>query len=167
MVRIDGILGSLLGQTSSRIHEVFRFAERLPCVLLLDELDALGRRRGERQDVAELDRVVVGLMQELDYTTLPGLVVATTNFIAAVDDALVRRFDMQLSFPLPDRAALGRFLGARATTLGSDVDTVAMLRALPEGTSYAEAERLLLDRVRADVLARLASPEPPSRPRRR
>jgi SpoVK/Ycf46/Vps4 family AAA+-type ATPase len=156
VVRIDGILGSLLGQTSGRLHEVFRFAERTPCILLLDELDAIGRRRGDRQDVAEIDRVVVGLMQELDYTTIPGLVVATTNFIEAVDDALARRFDLQLSFPRPDAAALRDFLRERSRGLGAKLRVDRLVNKLPKEASYADAERLLFDEVRLQALTKLA-----------
>lgn len=156
VVRIDGILGSLLGQTSGRLHEVFRFAESTPCILLLDELDAIGRRRGDRQDVAEIDRVVVGLMQELDYTRIPGLVIATTNFIEAVDDALARRFDLRLSFPRPDAAALRAFLRDRSRGLGAKLSVDRLAKKLPKESSYADAERLLFDEVRLQALTKLA-----------
>ncbi len=163
VVRIDGILGALLGQTSSRLHEVFRFAERTPCVLLLDELDALGRQRGDRMDVAELDRVVVGLMQELDYSRIPGLVVGTTNFPDAVDPALARRFDLTLAFPRPERARLRSFLLKRAKRLDLPGSIEPILDGLPAEATYADAERAVLDAARHHVLARLQANDLKSR----
>ena len=46
--RFDGVAGSYLGQTAARLRELFRYAEAVPCVLVLDGVDALARRRGNR-----------------------------------------------------------------------------------------------------------------------
>ena len=172
VVRIDAILGSLLGQTSSRLAAIFRFMERTPGVLIIDELDALARTRGERMDIAELDRVVVGLMQELDYASLPGLVIATTNHPDAVDPALARRFDVRLEFPRPDGDQLGSFVDKRGAALGLARSDVRAVRAEAVAeASYAAAERLVTDRARALALARLerasvVAPSPPAKRRR-
>lgn len=155
VVRIDALIGALLGQTSSRLHDVFRYVERVPCILLLDEIDAIGRQRGQRLDVAELDRVVVGLMQELDYAAIPGLVVATTNFLSAVDPALARRFDVHLELRRPTATQRAGFLQKRARALG--ITRVAALdKRLGAQVSYADIERLVLDEARRQALTELA-----------
>ncbi|MCC6620598.1 MAG: ATP-binding protein [Deltaproteobacteria bacterium] len=168
VVRIDAILGSLLGQTSTRLAAIFRFMERTPGVLIIDELDALARTRGERLDIAELDRVVVGLMQELDYARLPGLVVATTNFPEAVDPALARRFDVRLEFPRPDADQLAAFVAKRGLALGlTQTDSRRLARSRDralEEASYADAERLVTDHARALALRRLESGSPVADP---
>ncbi|MCH9033968.1 MAG: AAA family ATPase [Planctomycetes bacterium] len=46
LVRFDAVIGAYLGQTAVHLRQLFHFAETTPCVLLLDELDALGKRRG-------------------------------------------------------------------------------------------------------------------------
>jgi SpoVK/Ycf46/Vps4 family AAA+-type ATPase len=73
VVRFDGVVGSYLGQTAARLRELFRYAEAVPSVLVLDEIDALAQRRGNPRDVGELDRVVVSLLQELEHSMPQGI----------------------------------------------------------------------------------------------
>ncbi|WP_163585513.1 ATP-binding protein, partial [Klebsiella pneumoniae] len=53
-VRCDTLVSSLLGQTSRNLRRVFEYAEQRPCVLFLDEFDALAGARGNERDVGEL-----------------------------------------------------------------------------------------------------------------
>ena len=149
VVRLEAVVGALLGQTAQRLHQVFRFAEQSACVLVLDEVDAIGRQRGERQDLGELDRVVVTLMQELDWSPLAGLLVATSNFEALLDRALWRRFDLTLGIPLPKKAALDKYCKRRLRELGL---ASAEAPTLDDGASYADAERRVLDLARRTLV---------------
>jgi len=156
-LRLEALMGALLGQTAQRLHAVFRFAEATPCVLLVDEVDTIGRQRGEQRELGELDRVVVTLMQELDWSKLPGVLVATSNFPSAIDPALWRRFDVTLELPLPGRQRLRRFFKKRVKQLGLDPDDAA-LPDLPADASYAFAESMALDHARRAVLRHDKSP---------
>ena len=98
VVRFDAIIGAYLGQTAIHLRQLFHFAETTPCILLLDELDALGKRRGNPLDVGELDRIVIALMQELEDSRPQGLIIGTSNLPKHLDDALWRRFDLALAF---------------------------------------------------------------------
>lgn len=149
VVRLEAVVGALLGQTAQRLHQVFRFAEQTRCVLVLDEVDAIGRQRGERQDLGELDRVVVTLMQELDWSPLAGLLVATSNFDALLDRALWRRFDLTLGIPFPKKAALDKYCKRRLRELGI---ASAETAAFEEDASYADAERRVLDLARRAIV---------------
>jgi len=106
VVRFNALIGPYLGQTALNLREVFRFAAQNRCVLILDEIDVLGKRRGSQMDVGELDRIVVGLMQELDLSDPKGLIIGASNLSDHLDDALWRRFDIQLEFPKPKRSEL-------------------------------------------------------------
>lgn len=157
VVRMDAVVGAYLGQTALRVRELFRFAEQRPSVLLLDEIDALGRRRGHQLEVGELDRVVISLMQELEHTQPAGLVIATSNLAGHLDEALFRRFDSLLRFPRPTKRELERFARTRAADTGAL--TQARAARLVEGaTSYAEAVRRLDAEHRAAVLRELQLP---------
>ena len=154
VVRIDAVIGAYLGQTALRIRELFHFAESTDCVLLLDEIDALGKRRGNQLDVGELDRVVISLMQELEHTAPRGLVIATSNLPQHLDDALFRRFDAVFAFPQPTRAELGRF--GRAFAIGRSLITPRTAARLAESAaSYAEASRRIVIAERAIVLRKM------------
>jgi len=72
-------------------------------------IDALGKRRGNPSDVGELDRIVIALMQELELSKIPGLVIATSNMPGSLDNALWRRFDLALSFAAPNKSEISHF----------------------------------------------------------
>ena len=151
VVRFDAIIGAFLGQTAVNLRGIFQFAENTPCVLLLDELDALGRRRGNPLDVGELDRVVISLMQELDHAQILGMVIATTNLPAQLDEALWRRFDCVVKFPKPTKPQLT----SRAKSLAHDRGlrlTTQFRNSIKTIGSYAELERLLDDMARRRAL---------------
>lgn len=100
---MDTIVSSLLGESSSRLRKVVEFASKLRCVLLLDEIDAIGKVRGGRNEVGEQGRIVTTLLVLLDdmrRARSEALVVAATNMRDALDPALVRRFDVERAFAL-------------------------------------------------------------------
>jgi len=147
-VRFSSVVGAYLGQTGANLRSVFRFAETTPCIVLLDEFDAVARTRGRSDDVGELDRVVISLLQELDHTMPSGIVIAATNVPDSLDRAIWRRFDLSVEFPLPSRADLRRFL-TRFENTRSPIPS--KLR------SYADVEKWAIDRRRSELLKRFSA----------
>lgn len=88
----SGLVNSALGKTQKNIGMIFDYARKSPCVLCLDEIDAIGTRRGGKDDVAEMNRVTIALMQELDRLGNDIILIGTTNRPDTLDDALFRRF---------------------------------------------------------------------------
>lgn len=151
VVRFDAVVGGYLGQTALHLRQLFRFAESTPSVILIDEVDALGKQRGNPLDVGELDRVVIALLQELEHTTPAGLLIATSNLASELDAALWRRFDQVIEFPAPTKAGLRAFAAERATARGVSVSE--RLRAqIRVAKSYADVERSIASEERRLVL---------------
>lgn len=152
IVRFDGVIGAYLGQTAIHLREMFRFAEQHPCVLMFDEVDALGKRRGNPLDVGELDRIVISFMQELEHSAPAGLVIATSNLPRQLDPALWRRFDLIVRFPSPSQAELAAFVQvvARKHHL---VPSPALTKRASAVASYADAEQLIQAEARRRILA--------------
>lgn len=151
MVRFDAVIGAFLGQTAIHLRQLFSFAERAPCILLLDELDALGKRRGNPLDVGEIDRIVIALLQELEHSHPAGIVIGTTNVPKHLDDAVWRRFDLSVAFGAPTRAALLQFASSVARRWNVTLRDVALQKAgtcksfaATEGAVVAEVRRLLV-----------------------
>jgi AAA+ superfamily predicted ATPase len=154
MVRFDAVIGAFLGQTAMHLRQLFVFAEATPCILLLDELDALGKRRGNPLDVGELDRIVISLMQELEHSRPRGFVIGTTNLPRHLDDALWRRFDLDVSFKTPSQATLKAFVTEIARANATPIRPALVSRAA-RTRSFAAAERIVLDEIRKQAIAGL------------
>lgn len=111
IARIDGLVSSFLGTTARNIGNLFTFANRYRCLLLLDEFDALAKLRDDPQEVGEIKRVVNALLQNLDARRDVGLTIGITNHPKLLDAAVWRRFEVQLEIPRPDfdvRVAIAR-----------------------------------------------------------
>ncbi len=95
MLKLSNVVDSLLGQTDKNIVKVFDYAALEPCVLCLDEIDALALRRGQEDSTGAISRATITLMQQLDQMPNDTIIVATTNRFDDLDPAFVRRFTIQ------------------------------------------------------------------------
>src|SRR5690606_32775240 len=100
---LASVMSSYLGRTGTNLRHVLDYAKSLDCVLLLDELDAIAKRRDDRGEIGELKRLVTVLLQQIDDWPPKSLLIAATNHADLLDPALWRRFDVTLEFPIPDR----------------------------------------------------------------
>lgn len=82
---------SLMGGTSKNIEKVFDYVAKQKCVLMLDEVDAIGIKRG-KEDLGEMSRIVIGLIQSFDLLENDVIVIGATNRKDMIDEALIRRF---------------------------------------------------------------------------
>ena len=114
LVQVDlaSAMSSFLGRTGQNVKEVLDFARANKVVLLLDEFDAIAKRRDDQSDLGELKRIVSVLLKELEDWQGPSVVVAATNHEELIDPAIFRRFDLVVRMPLPDAAAAGEILRA-------------------------------------------------------
>lgn len=154
VVRFDGVIGSYLGQTATHLRQLFQFAESTLSVILFDEIDALGKRRGSPSDVGELDRIVIAFMQELELSQIPGFVIATSNLPGSLDDALWRRFDLAVKFAAPTKAEIGRFARMKAKAFRIPL-TKALLAEANRRRSYADVETAVEGAARRTALRNL------------
>jgi cell division protease FtsH len=140
-----------VGVGASRVRALFAEARKAaPCIIFIDEIDAVGRARGRGGDPAtsDHDQTLNQLLVEMDgFDHTTGIVVmASTNRADILDQAIVRpgRFDRQIVVPLPD--ARGRLeilnVHARPLEITEGVDLQHVARGTP-GFSGAELGNLL------------------------
>ena len=151
VVRFDALLGAYLGQTSLRLRETFQFAASRQCVLVLDEIDAVGRIRGKATDIGELDRVVISLMQQLDLVRPAGLIIAASNVPDELDLALRRRFELSIEFPAPSPSALMEYSKKLARSKRIPIVN-GVSQKLASAKTFAAAEQILSDEHRRRIL---------------
>lgn len=106
IARLDSIISSYLGTTAKNIRMLFEFAQKMPCVLFLDEFDAIAKARDDNNELGELKRVVNSLLQNVDAMSNDSLLVAATNHENLLDTAVWRRFEYKLKIELPDTHAI-------------------------------------------------------------
>jgi hypothetical protein len=139
---LTAVMSSLLGKTGNNLRAALDHAKQHAAVLLLDEIDAIAKRRSDESDIGELKRLVTVMLQEVDQWPDTGLLLAATNHPELVDPALWRRFDLVLKFDAPDAAAIAtaiqRFLGDDLTLFASWIDVLA---AGLQGQSLSDVER--------------------------
>ena len=99
-MNFSNVISSYLGSTQKNIQKVFDYIRDIDCVLMLDEVDAIGLRRGT-EDVGEMSRVVIGLMQCLDNLPNNVTIIGATNRIDMIDTALLRRFTLKQEVKRP------------------------------------------------------------------
>lgn len=141
---LSAVMSSFLGKTGNNLRSVLDYAKRQDCVLLLDELDAIAKRRDDSTEIGELKRLVTVLLQEIDEWPSSGMLIAATNHEELLDPAVWRRFDLLVRFPKPAlsevRDAAVRFLGDDAKAVEPWVDLIA---ASFVGKSFSDIERNL------------------------
>lgn len=139
---LTAVMSSLLGKTGNNLRAALDHAKKHAAVLLLDEIDAIAKRRSDESDIGELKRLVTVMLQEVDQWPDSGLLLAATNHPELVDPALWRRFDLVLKFDSPDASAIAvaiqRFLGDDLALFESWIDVLA---AGLQGQSLSDVER--------------------------
>ncbi len=127
------LLSKWVGESEKGIREVYKKARQAaPCIVFLDEIDALAPQRGDGGGNHVTERVVSQLLTELDgIEELRGVVtLATTNRPDILDSALLRpgRFDLQIEIGLPDAATRRAILAIHTgrQPLADDVDLDAL-----------------------------------------
>jgi cell division protease FtsH len=144
------VTGFIVGLGVVRIKSLFRKARKKGGVIFIDEIDALGGRRGRNQSHNEDDRTLNQLLVELDgFSQRDGVVViAATNRAEDLDPALMRagRFDRSVSVGLPTTVEREAILRLHATQrhvpLEAGVDLARLAKLMPQ-TSGADLANLL------------------------
>jgi cell division protease FtsH len=152
-----------VGVGASRVRDLFKQAkDNAPCIIFLDEIDAVGRRRGNGYSSGghdEREQTLNAILVEMDgfETNDQVIVVASTNRVDVLDPALTRpgRFDRQVYVGLPDVKGRMEILKvhARKIKLGPAVDLARLARATP-GFSGADLAAIINE---AALIATLAN----------
>lgn len=152
-VRYEGLIGSFLGETASRLDRLFEYARAQNCVLFFDEFDTIAKERGDTHETGEIKRVVSSLLLQIDQLPAHVLVITATNHKELLDRAVWRRMQLRLALPPASRAAMVNWLEmhTRRTGRGLGLAPRTIADAM-KGASLAELEELVWDIERRAVL---------------
>lgn len=102
VARLDGIVSSLLGSTAKNLRKIFSYAASFPCILFLDEFDAIAKARDDNHELGELKRVINSLLQNIDNLPASCVLIAATNHPELLDSAVWRRFITKIEVGMPN-----------------------------------------------------------------
>lgn len=152
-VRYEGLIGSFLGETASRMDTLFSAVRVRPCVLFFDEFDAVAKERGDTHETGEIKRVVSSLLLQIDKLPSHVIVIAATNHAELLDRAVWRRMQVRVELPAPTRAGRAEWLAAWTTRTGLKFGlSMRTIADRLSDVSYAELEEFALDVQRRSIL---------------
>ncbi len=158
VVNLGAIVSSKLGETSKNLTKVFKKAALEDSIIFIDEFDSLGKIRDYNQDHGEMKRVVNTILQLFDYLPQSSMVIAATNQENMIDDALLRRFDVNLEFSLPNKSQIEELI---QLTLKKGDFTIPSKTALNkiikqcENLSYYSIQKTLINAIKRTLFKQL------------
>ena len=149
IVNLSRIVSSKLGETSKNIEGLFKEVQYESAVLFFDEFDSLGQIRDyDNKDNTEMKRVVNSIIQLIDSFPSRSVLIAATNQIQMIDEALVRRFELQLEFTAPNAAVLDTYYNTLLQKYPPQFQKMERLYDI----TFAEAKNHLLQSVKNNVI---------------
>lgn len=154
VVNLGAIVSSKLGETSKNLAKLFRKAATEDCIIFIDEFDSLGKVRDYSQDHGEMKRVVNTILQLFDYLPQSSVVIAATNQVDMIDDALMRRFDLNLKFELPEVKQIQDLISLTLKSGKFQFDKVKSANSIIKeslGLSYYSIQKTLITAIKQSL----------------
>lgn len=156
ILNLSNIVSSRIGETSQNIKMIFDKAARERSVLFLDELDQIGKARGsDDKDVGEMRRLVNTLLQLIDYYPENALLICATNHAEIIDTALLRRFQLKISYEMPSAEFLDTFYDDLLSKFPEELRKIDRKYSI----SFAEAKDHALTSVKSALIKKLEARE--------
>ena len=145
ILNLSNVVNARIGETSQNIKQIYEKAIREKAILFLDEFDQIGKHRvSDENDVGEMRRLVNSLIQQMDYLPNNVVLLAATNHLDVIDDALLRRFQIRMQFELPTKDALDDYYDTLLARFPKKWQSVSRMYDV----SYAEAKDSILTAVK-------------------
>lgn len=153
-IKFSALVDSCMGCTSKNISKAFAFAKSNSCVLMLDELDAVCTNRSDSGSSAaeEMNRVTITIMQELDQLPNDVVLLAATNRIDTIDDAVLRRFSIKHEVKPFDDCEKKRLLSAFLCDVGVDFTESEIEKIISESGNQSGIINRAIEKIAVDVL---------------
>jgi SpoVK/Ycf46/Vps4 family AAA+-type ATPase len=152
-VRYDGLVGSFLGETASRLQQIVDYASHIPCVLFFDEFDTVGKERADAHETGEIKRVVSSLLLHMDALPSNCVIVCATNHPELLDRAVWRRFEIRIELPTPGAAELKDWYARTQRSFGDLGMSAKEFVDIFRGETLSEVEAVTLDARRKHILS--------------
>lgn len=140
-VKFNALISKYLGATANQLKAIFDEMPKRNGVYLFDEFDTIGKHRQDNQEVGEIKRVVTSFLQLLDSDQNQSIIIAATNYEAALDKALFRRFDEVCEFELPTKEDIKNLIKIRLGFFNIPEVTIKRVVNKSQNLSFADIAR--------------------------
>lgn len=151
-VQLHGLITKFMGETAAKLHTIFEAMTLTPGVYFFDEFDAIGADRGAKNDVGEIRRVLNSFLQFLEQDDSDSIVLAATNYVAMLDEALFRRFDDVIRYSRPSGRQIDQLVQNRLQRFLVKRPAWEQIREAAAGLSHAEIARACDDAAKDHIL---------------
>ena len=149
-VNLSTIVSSRLGETAKNIESIFKEANYERSVLFFDEFDSLGQIRDyDNKDNSEMKRVVNAILQLIDNFPAKSVLIAATNQLHMIDEALTRRFEMLIEYTAPSKEVLDIYYNNLLQKYPLEYQKLDRIYDI----SFAEAKNHLFTVVKNNIIA--------------
>lgn len=152
LVRLDSLITKFMGETATKLRQVFDAIADMRGVYFFDEFDAIGSQRGAANDVGEIRRVLNSFLQMIEHDQSNSLIIAATNHPEVLDNALFRRFDDVVEYHLPTQTQALNLIRSRLGGFAPKPFKREGLVEQAEGLSYAEICRAVDDSIKDAIM---------------
>lgn len=149
IVNLASVVSSRLGETAKNIEALFKETGYESMVLFFDEFDSLGQIRDyDNKDNSEMKRVVNAILQLIDHFPQKSILIAATNQIQMIDEALVRRFELLLEYTSPSKEVLDAYYDRMLTHYPEAYRKMVRIYDI----SFAEAKNEIYKAVKNNII---------------
>ena len=149
IIRLDGLISRYMGESIAKLKLIFDSMHQIRAVYFFDEFDSIGTTRNQQNEVGEIKRVLNTFLMQIEKESSNSVVIAATNLPEALDQALFRRFDDIIRYPLPDTEELQRLYKKELSDFKlSKKFNFKKIASESTGLSYADVHRICEDMVK-------------------
>jgi len=152
-VQLHGLITKFMGETAAKLALIFDAMSQARGVYLFDEFDAIGGDRGGKNDVGEIRRVLNSFLQFLEQDDSDSLILAATNYVGMLDEALFRRFDDVIHYSPPDAEQIEELVRNRLHAFLIKRPNWSRIHEAANGLSHAEISRACDDAAKDCILS--------------
>lgn len=152
VVRLDALITKFMGESAVKLRQVFDAVASTRGVYFFDEFDAIGSQRGMANDVGEIRRILNSFLLMIEQDESSSVIVAATNHVDILDEALFRRFDDLVEYHVPTIDEIQALLRKRLGNYLKSAKSIAALATEAVGLSHAEITRAVGDAVKEAVM---------------
>lgn len=151
VVMMDKLMTKYMGETASKLRQIFDMMISNRGVYLFDEFDAIGAERGRDNEVGEMRRVLNSFLQFIEQDSSESIIFGATNNIKILDSALFRRFDDIITYSLPNEEEIGELIRLKLNKFLGDFSLKTAIDAA-NGLSHAEVTTACNDALKEVIL---------------